>query len=482
MTTRTGAVLAGLIALLASPASRGAAQAFDRTHPPPLGPPPGLRLPPVKTVTLPNRLQLHVVGMHEVPLVQVVLMVPAGGRLDGRLPGLASFTANMLDEGAGAQDALGIAAEAAYLGATLTSAADWDHCYVSLQVPRRNLDRALDLMADVVLRPRFSTAEVVRQRDLRLAGILQQRADPTTTAILAFNAVVFPAGHPYHHSLTGDSTSTAALDSGSVRRFYDEYFHPDRADLILTGDLSPAEARKLVAARFGAWNTGGPAVGLPAASAAPAQTTIYLVDKPGAPQSVIRIGGPGVERGSSDYYEIEVMNMLLGGSFAARLNLNLRETRGYTYGAFSGFQYRPLPGPFSARAAVRTEVTDSALVEFFREFRRIREEPVDSAELQRGKSLIALGLAGEFETTGQMAAQLSDLLTFKLPASYFSDYGQRIMAVSAGAVQRAAQLYLHPDSVAVLVVGDATRIRPGIEALGLGPVHIVDISGDSFSH
>ncbi|MGH7702416.1 MAG: M16 family metallopeptidase [Gemmatimonadales bacterium] len=482
MTLRTGAARAGLIALLALPASRGAAQAVDRTHPPVLGPPPGLRLPPVETATLPNRLKLHVVGMHEVPLVQVVLMISAGGRLDDGVPGLASFTANMLDEGAGARDALEIAAEAAYLGATLTSAADWDHCYISLQVPRRNLDRALALMADVALRPRVSASEVVRQRDLRLASILQQRADPTATAILAFNAVVFPAGHPYHNSLTGDSASTAALDSGRVRRFYDEYFHPDRADLILTGDISLAEARKLVAGYFGAWTTGGAVANLPAASATPARTTVYLVDKPGAPQSVIRIGGPGVERGNPDYYAIEVMNMLLGGSFTGRLNQNLREIRGYTYGAFSGFQYRPLPGPFSARAAVRTEVTDSALVEFFRELRRIREEPADSTELQRAKALIALGQAGEFETTGQMAGQLSDLLTFELPASYFSDYGRRIMAVSAADVQRTAQLYLRPDSFAVLVTGDVARIRPGIEALGLGPVHVVDFSGDSASH
>jgi zinc protease len=205
---------------------------------------------------------------------------------------------------------------------------------------------------------------------------------------------------------------------------------------------------------------------------------VCLVDKPGAAQSVIMIGNPGVDRRSPDYYALQVMNTLLGGSFSSRLNSNLRETKGYTYGAFSDFEYRPLPGPFSARAAVRTDVTDSSLVEFFREFRRIRDSVVTDEELRRAQAFIALQLPGEFETAGGLASQLSGLLIFGLPLEYYRNYIPRIMAVTASEVQRVARKYLRPDQVSIIVVGDLQKIRAGITALKLGPHRVVDLEGN----
>lgn len=470
--------LALAAAVVASPAS---AQTPDRSTPPTLGPAPTLTLPKVETATLSNGLRLYVVPMREVPLVQYTLSVAGGGRADGDLPGLASFTANMLDEGAGSRDAIAVAAEAAYLGASLTTASDWDRIFVSVKVPKRTLAPALDLFADVILRPRFNAADGARQRDLRLAGILQQRDQPTTMAGLAFSALLYPAAHPYHNSLGGDSASTARLDSARVRGFYQRMFSPAGATLVVTGDVSLAEVKKDVERRFAGWRPVGHSGGGAPMGRGPAvdqgSTAIYLIDKPGAPQSVIRIGAPGIERSAPDYFAVEVMNTILGGSFSSRLNSNLRETKGYTYGAGSGFQYRPLAGPFLAGASVRTEVTDSALGEFFKELDGIGSAPVADDELQRAKANLALGLAGEFETTSQMAAQVGELLEFGLPLTWYNDYVQRVMAVTKADVQRAAREHVRPNQMIVVVVGDLSKIRAGIEAMRLGPVSQVDMYG-----
>lgn len=466
--------LAAALALTALPAQ---AQGFDRTHPPALRPPAQVKMPPVATATLANGLKIYVVEMHEVPVVQFTLSVKGGGRLDRGVPGIASFTSEMQDEGAGTRDALGIASEAAFLGASLGTSADWDASYVSLKTPRRTMAQSLDLMADVALRPTFKSAEVRRQRDLRLASILQQRDQPNAIASLVFNALLYPASHPYHQPLSGDSASTAGLDSARVRAFYTANFAPANAVMIVAGDVTMAEVRRAIEQRFGAWRarpeTASTATLPPAVDR---ETSIFLVDKPAAAQSVIMIGSAGVERNSPDYPAIEVMNTLLGGSFSSRLNQNLRETRGYTYGAGSGFTYRPAPGPFIARSAVRTNVTDSSLIEFFKEFDRLRREPVDSVELERAKAYIALGLAGEFETTTQMAGQVATLLRFGLPFTYYDDFIPRVMKVTAADVERVARQYVRRDRLTVVVVGDLATIRPGIEALNLGPVSVREIN------
>lgn len=444
------------------------------TTPPTLAPPPGLKMPAVQDARLANGLRLVVVPMHEVPLVQVILSVASGGRDDGPMPGLATFTAGMLDKGAGARDANTLAADVAYLGATLFAGADWNAINVALRVPKRSMGPALDLMADVVLRPVFSSAEVKRQRDLRLANLVQQRDNPSAVASLHYNAIVFPEGHPYRRPLGGDSASTAGLDSVTVRGYYRRAFRPDRATVVMTGDITLLEARVELEQRFAGWKAAGAAPSSLAATPSPPTrpSTIYLVEKPGAAQSVIRIGHRGTERSSPDYYAIQVMNTLLGGSFSSRLNSNLRETKGYTYGARSSFDFQPIPGAFTASADVRTDVSDSSLVEFFRELRRIRDSVVDSVELERTKQYLALRVPGSFETTSQMAGQVGTLLTFGLPFTWFDDYVRRIMAVTAADVQRVAREYIRPDSMTIVVVGDVQKIRPGIERLGLGPVHL----------
>lgn len=467
----------GLLAAVV-PAVAGA-QAASVTQAPPLPPPPPLTVPAVRTGALPNGIQLRIVEQHELPLVQVTLTVTGGSRLDGAAPGMATFMAGMLDEGAGTRDALALQGELAYLGASLSTTADWDRFTVSLKVPLRNLEPALALMSDVVMRPSFRADEVRRQRDLRLTSLLQARDQPGTLASLAFHQAVFPAGHPYARSATGDSAAVAAYDSAAVRRFYEGTMRPDRASLFVVGDVTESSIRATLTRHFGAWRASGiplPAPASPAPAAPPALTRVWLVDKPGAAQSVVMIGWPGVERTSPDFAALAVLNTILGGSFTSRLNMNLREAKGYSYGASSGFTFRVLPGPFTASAQVRTNVTDSSLVEIFKEIRTLRDIPVSDEELQKAKSFVELGIPGGLESTSQVAGQMAQLAVFGLTLEDLVRHAQRVRAVTAADVQRVARQYLTPDRAHVVVVGDLARVREPVERLGLGAITVLEVA------
>jgi len=438
---------------------------------------PALTLPATWRSTLPNGITIVGVEMREVPLVRTTLLIAGGGRLDGERPGLASFTADLLDEGAGGRNAIGLAEDVAFLGATLGTGANWDAFSLSLSAPRRTFADALAILARVTLEPGFAAADVARQRSLRLASIIQQRDQPGAVASLVFNREVFPKGHPYHNPLGGDSASVARFDSAAVRSFWSRAADPRRATLIVAGDIGQTEAVALVTRLFGGWQAPANPMPIPAAASIPAPTRqptrIILVDKPGAAQSVVSIGAPGPERAAADYPAIVLMNTILGGSFSARLNDILREQKGFSYGANSSYAWRPVPGPFTASSQVRTDVTDSSLAIFFQEFRRIREEPVSPAELERARAYQILGALGDFETTGQVGGQLAGLLPFGMALSQIPEELASIQKLDAAAVQRAARQHLDPTHLTVVVVGDLTRIRAGIEALRLGPVTVV---------
>ncbi len=472
-------VAAAVLLLTALPPYRLTAQQHpDRTNPPALGPAPTMRVPTPVVSHLRNGLELVTVPMHEVPLVDVTVLIGAGGLRDTESePGLASFTAGMLQQGAGSRSALDIADQAAYLGASLSSSASNDWATVTLHVPRRQLDSALDLMADVIRRPTFSDSEIARQRELRRTGLLQLRDQPTAQAPIAFNAIVYGAHHPYGWPLGGTETATSSLDRAKVQRFYDTWYRPNNAKILVVGDIEPAEAYRLIDARFGNWERGTIAAVPHATAPAPSTRTIYLVDKPGAAQSVIRIGQVGVARSTPDVYAIRVMNTILGGSFTSRLNQNLRETHGYTYGANSGFAMRRMAGPFVAQASVVTAKTDSSLIEFMKELRRIRDEPVPAAEVAKAKSYLILGLPSDFETTQGTAGQFLELLSNDLPLTTWSTYMAHIQAVTPEDVQRVAKRYIDPDHLAIVVVGDRSQIEPGIRALNEGPISLRDLWG-----
>jgi zinc protease len=451
-----------------------AQQGPDRSKPPVPGPAPSLKLPPIQKSALGNGLPVWVVEMHEVPVVSLALVIKAGAAADplGKY-GLASFTAAMLDEGAGSRNALELSDAIEFLGASLATLSSYDSSSIRLQVPVSKLDQALPLMADVALRPSFDAQEVERLRKDRLTSLLQARDNPAGLASAGFARLVFGPRHRYGTLTIGNDASNGEMTVADLRSFYNAYYQPQSAHLIVVGDVTAAGIMPKLEQAFGGWKNGAAPTRPGLATAAqhgPRQ--IYLIDKPGAPQSQIRIGWVGVPRSTPDYYALDVLNTVLGGSFTSRLNQNLREEHGYSYGAGSGFDMRLSAGPFIASAGVQSDKTTESLQEFFKELTNIRQ-PIPEAELERAKNYEALGFPAAFETTLGMTANLVDLVVYDLPQTFFDDYVPRIQAVTAADAQRAAEKYIQPDRFAVVVVGDLAKIEPGIRAAGLGPVRVV---------
>jgi len=454
-----------------------AQQKPDRAKPPAIGPAPALHLPSIQKLKLSNGLPVWVVEMHKVPVAQVDLLVLAGTANDpaGRY-GAASLTSAMLTNGAGGKSALDIADAVDFLGADLNAASGIDSTTVRLHVPVARLADALPIMADVALRPTFDKTELERLRQQRLTGLIQSRDDPQSIAAAAFPRVLYGPRHRYGTPSGGTAETIKTFTSADLREFYTTTFRPDRATLLAIGDLTPAAVMPLLEKNFGSWKA-------PAAPASkqdipavdePATRTVYVVDKPGAPQSQVRIGWIGVARSTPDYFPLTVMNTILGGSFTSRLNMNLREKHGYSYGASSQLDMRLSAGPFVSAAGVQTDKTGEALKEFFNELNAIRE-PIPADELARAKNYVALRYPGGFETTGDVSRQLENALVYHLPDDYFSSYVQKIQAVTAADVQRVAQKYVKPDRFAVVVVGDLATIEPQIKALNLGTIKALTI-------
>lgn len=448
-----------------------------RTTPPPLGPVKPLTLPQVVQRELANGLRLLIVEHHELPVADFVLVINTGGEADppGRT-GLASLTAALLDDGTHTRSALDIAEQIGFLGIQLGTGSGWDASRIVLSTPTAQLDSALALFADITLNPAFSAEELERLRQERLTQLLQLRDRPPVIADMAYNVIVFGDEHPYGRPLFGTPPSVEAITRDDLRRFYATHYRPNNAVLIIVGAVQPDEIEQRVRDAFGGWERADvPRARLSAPAPAPAGT-LYLIDKPGAPQSSFRLGGVGVARSTADYFPILVMNTILGGSFTSRLNTNLRETRGYTYGARSMFDMRREAGPFVATAEIVATKTDSALIEFMRELRGMRET-VPADEVSKAKQYLQLQQPAQFETTRDIAARLVPLAVFDLPLDYFNHYVRRVEAVTPQDVQRVARQYLRPDEMNIVIVGDVQAIEEGVRAVHTGPVEIRDPTG-----
>lgn len=478
-TISAGLALLGIIVIHVTAAAQNTP--VDRTHAPVLGPPPKISLPPILTRELPNGLKLMIVEQHELPLVDFALVVGSGGTVDpvGK-NGVANLTAAMLTEGATGRTSLEIADQVAYLGIGLGANSNWDASTVTLHTPKSQLDSALALFADVALRPSFPTSEFERIRKNRLTDLIQLKDRPTAIANQAYAAILYGSSHPYGHSLIGNEESIKTLAISDLMSFYKTHFFPNNSTLIIVGDVSPGEIEKKIAGLFGSWQRGTtPSYQLTDAPKATG-TTVYLIDKPDAAQSSFRIGSIGVPRSTRDYFALNVMNTILGGSFTSRLNQNLRETHGYTYGARSGFDMRRAAGPFTASAEVVAAKTDSGLIEFLKELNAIRDT-VPAAELLKTKRYLQLGQPADFETTQQIARALVPVALYNLPLDYYNNYVQNIEAVTQADVQRVAREYINPGSLAIVIVGDRKSIESGLKAVNAGPISIRDFNGQQIS-
>lgn len=459
----------------------GAADKLDRNQKPAPGPTPPVVTPKIEKTTLANGLSVWLVQRHELPVVNATLQIRSGSSVDGSHAGIATMTAALLDEGTAQRSSLDFAKALDLLGANLNANAGAEQTSIALETLSKHLDSALGLMGEMVVQPAFKADELERERKSRLQSLKQQKDVATLTADKVFGLVVYGEDHAYGHPASGTPASIQALTRDDILAFYDRYYRPNNAVLIVVGDVTLAQLTPKLEQAFAGW-TSKPVP--PEAAAAPARPAdqpmaVYLVDKPNAAQSEIRIGQACASRTvDPDFYALQVLVTALGGQFTSRVNLNLREKHGFTYGARSAINFRRGAGPLVAGAGVFTAKTDSSLTEFLNELKDIRgPRPLSEAETEAARNSILRGYPRRFETPDATIGVLSELALYDLPDSEISNFLTQVANVKPADVTRVASKYLSPEQLAVVVVGDLAKIRPGIEALNLGPIHVLDSDG-----
>ncbi len=446
-----------------------AAQAWRATPPKP-GPLSAMVLPKPTVFTLPNGLTVYVVERHELPIVSAELVMLAGsaGNPADR-PGLAGLTAAMLTEGTTKRSAEEIANAASLLGSDLESRSGSDSARLDISLLSRNIGPGLELIADSAEHPAFPAADLERVRANRVTALLQQQDNPIQLGMRAGSLNLFGSQNPYGYDALGTAGSLHSITRDEVVNFHAGHYGPRNSLLEFTGDVTPGEARKLAEEAFGSWSSSAAQAAVPAAPASPSRK-ILIVDKPGSPQTALLAFGVGMDRKSPDYPAATVMNTMLGGLFSSRINMNLREEHGYTYGAFSFYRFYRGTGPFIAGAQVRQDVTAPAAEQLFKELDGIHTRPLTDAELRMAKDSIIRSLPGNFESALGVNGQLEDLWLYGLPQDYYTKLPAQVEGVTSAEAQAAAAKYVHPENMLVIAVGDKAKIEAGLKDLKLGPV------------
>lgn len=430
-----------------------------------------LTLPGAQSFTLANGLTVIHSPKPGLPLVSATLTVRAGqGANPADKPGLAGFVSAMLPEGTTTRSTQQIAEGLAALGATLTSQAGSEEARVEFSGLKASAKEGLALLADVVLNPAFAAPEIERQKAQRLAALAQTREQAPLLANAVGNRAVYGEGHPLAPNALGTEASIKAVDAAALRGFWQGHYRPERAALVVAGDLTEAELRALIEPLFGAWKPTGeaaPATPLPPAQPIAARTVV--VDKPGAPQTALAVVAPGPYASAPDWAAVEVMNAALGGLFTSRINNQLREVKGYTYGIFSGYAMGRERGQFGIRGSVRTDVTGAALADMWKEIEAMRAKPMGAAELSRVRNARLLSLPGAFDTNQAVVGAYAANWTVGRPLSAVTEEPKEIAAVTAAAAQKAARDHLDPKQLIVVAVGDKAKVVPQLEAIGRKP-------------
>ncbi len=455
-----------------------AQDSFDRMQEPQPGPAPTLKLPAIQRASLPNGLKLMVVEHHELPIVQLQMVVRTGADADpiGKA-GIANMTASMLDEGTTSRTTLQIADEVDYIGAQLSTSASFDGSFANVLTTKEHLQKATEIFADVILHPSFPQSEFDRLQKELLTSILQQKDRPEIVANNVFYEKLYGIRHPYGSQSSGSETSVKGMSVEDLKSFYESFFVPDNATLIVVGDISKKEVQSLAEEYFGKWNGKNVPEKKFAESSENEETTLYLVDKPGAPQSQIRIGNVALERNSEDYYAASLLQQIIGSS-NGKLYLNLREAKGYTYGAYAQFVMRRNRGPFLAYAGVRTDVTDSSMIEFMKEIRGMHDEVISEKEFDMYKKAVIQRIPRLFETPAQISAQLASLTLYNLQDDFFNTLVDRYVEISREDVLAVAKKYIHPEKLIIVVVGDKEKIMGKLAALGYDRIVECDTEGN----
>lgn len=452
----------------------------DWSHPPAPGPESPFAVPAPAVSELANGLRVVVVENHRLPLVSAQLIIPGAGSASDppKLFGLAALTADLLDEGTGKLGPMEVAAELERLGTYLRTSADTDVAAISVDSLSSTLPDALLLVSNLVRAPSLGKADFDRVKADRLSAIRRRRDRPRAVAGLVMDRVLYGA-HPYAHPTAGYERTLSAITVDDVREYYRTRYTPTGATLVVAGDITAAEVDAMAAKAFGGWKRRtAPPVRMPAIDPT-ARPRLVVVDNPGATQSEIRIGRVSITRSAPTYFPGRVANTVLGGGFTSRLNRRLREELGYTYGAGSSFWTGARSGTWTARSALRTDVTVPGLREALRLIQSMRSADVPAEELSRGVELLVRELPGEFETNGQIAGSFAELASENVALDWFRGYTAGMKAVSAADVRAFADGQWAPESLVVVVVGDLSKIMDGLLGLGLGPALELGPEGDA---
>ncbi len=457
-------------------ASRVTPDAPFRAKLPPAGETHPFKIPPVKRLRLRNGLSVILAESHKLPLVNVSVWIKTGSSANPKdKAGLASLTANMLDEGTKNRTATEIANQIGQLGASLATYATWDASVVSFFALTENLDRGLPVWSDVLLNPAFTVDDTKRVVDNLRASIAQRKDYPPVVANQVFARALWGDSHPFAWPDVGTDASVAALGPADLRHFYDTYYAPDNALLVVSGDITEQQLRTLIQPALVGWKARKvPTTKLPKTSP-PEKPRVILVDKAGAPQSSIRIGLAGIARKNPDYYGALVANQILGGTFH-RLTMNLRETKGWTYGVSSQLDARRLDGPWAVSGEFVAERTADSVQEVIKEIDKLRADEVSDKELAEVKNEIIGAFPARFATAEQVASQVAALAIYDLPATELEKFTKKIAAVDKTRVRKMAQKYFRPDNLLIVVVGDRGSNEAALRKIA--DVELRDLDGN----
>jgi zinc protease len=453
-----------------------------RRKPPPAGPAPVPTLPAPQSFKLANGLTVLHLQRPGLPIVTAQLVVNAGlAANDPARPGVAAFAATMLEEGTTTKSAVQIAEEIEQLSAGYTAQTRRDATLLRIDALARNFPTALELVADIAQHPAFPAEEIERQRKAHLSELVEAREDAGTLAEVAFARALYGPDHPYGRTNLGTEESMQRIGEADLREFWQRCFRPDNAALVVVGAIDTPTLRALAERLWASW-TMAPVATAARPDAPPATTAarVIVVDKPGAPQAELRIGRIGTVRTTPDFPALQVLNEAIGGGFTSRLNLDLREEKGYTYGIGSRFEYGRRPGPFVVRTAVKSDVGVPAIKEILAQLKRAAAAPLTSEELQRARGSLTQSLPAMFETNSATGSSFGDLFAYGLPLDYFRQLPPQLKQVQAADLGPLAKRYLDPGAMVVVVVGDRASLQPALEGLDLGALEVWPVAGKLF--
>jgi zinc protease len=470
-----------ILEVLPFPPYKTAAADADRSKAPEIGTPPQLKLPKLQRAKLSNGLSVVLAERHEVPLVSFWMTSDAGYAADEfAAPGTASMSMALLTGGTKTRTALEISDQLQLLGADLRANSNLDLSTVRMSALKSKVDPSLELFADVILNPSFPDADFKRQQKLQLAGIEREKTRPVQMALRVFPGLLYGPKHAYGNPLTGSGTadSVSKMSREDLAKFHDVWIRPNNSTLIVVGDTTLAEVTPKLEKFLAAWKAGKvPAKNIGTVQQA-AKSAVYLIDKPGALQSVIIAGHVAPPTNNPKEIAIEAMNDALGGNFAARLNMNLRENKHWSYGAQSLLWAARGQRPFIAFAPVQTDKTKESMAEMNKELHDIlSQRPLTIAELEQVQASETLSLPGSRETIDEVAQSIADLVHFGLPDDYYETFAGKVRALKTSDVNDAAKMVVHPDNMIWVVVGDRTKVEAGIKELNLGELRLMDADG-----